>query len=159
MSAHGPFQARFPAAENATETWRGLHGSSLAIALRAAAAAEDRATLVVPLAWAVMQANQATDPGQMHILYASIAAVLAGSVWGDHCSPISDTTILSSMASGCDHIEHVRTQLPYALLVGAVALVVCALPVALGLPWWLALLASVLLLYAVLRLLGRKVGP
>jgi Na+/H+ antiporter NhaC len=115
--------------------------------------------LVVPLAWAVMQANQATDPGQMHILYASIAAVLAGSVWGDHCSPISDTTILSSMASGCDHIEHVRTQLPYALLVGAVALVVCALPVALGLPWWLALLASVLLLYAVLRLLGRKVGP
>ena len=47
MSAHGPFQARFPAAENATETWRGLHGSSLAIALRAAAAAEDRATLVV----------------------------------------------------------------------------------------------------------------
>ena len=47
MSAHGPFQARFPAAENATETWRGLHGSSLAIALRAAAAAVDRATLVV----------------------------------------------------------------------------------------------------------------
>jgi Na+/H+ antiporter NhaC len=63
------------------------------------------------------------------------------------------------MASGCDHIEHVRTQLPYALLVGAVALLVCALPVALGLPWWLALLVAALLLYAALRLLGREAGP
>ena len=115
--------------------------------------------LVVPLTWAVMQAGQVTDPGQMHLLYASIAAVLAGSVWGDHCSPISDTTILSAMASGCDHIEHVRTQMPYALLVGAVALLVCALPVALGLPWWLALPASALLLYGVLRTLGRKAAP
>ena len=78
--------------------------------------------LVVPLTWAVMQANGYTGPEHMHILYSSIASVLAGSVWGDHCSPISDTTILSSMASGCDHIEHVRTQLPYALLVGIVAL-------------------------------------
>ncbi|MCU0414229.1 MAG: Na+/H+ antiporter NhaC family protein, partial [Ignavibacteriaceae bacterium] len=45
----------------------------------------------------------------------SIAAVLSGSVFGDHCSPISDTTIVSSMASACDHIDHVRTQLPYAV--------------------------------------------
>jgi Na+/H+ antiporter NhaC len=43
------------------------------------------------------------------------AAVLGGSVFGDHCSPISDTTIVSSMASACDHIDHVRTQLPYAI--------------------------------------------
>jgi Na+/H+ antiporter NhaC len=47
----------------------------------------------------------------------SIAAVLSGSVFGDHCSPISDTTIVSSMASACDHIDHVRTQMPYALLI------------------------------------------
>ena len=47
----------------------------------------------------------------------SIAAVLSGSVFGDHCSPISDTTIVSSMASACDHIDHVRTQLPYALTI------------------------------------------
>ncbi len=47
----------------------------------------------------------------------SIAAVLSGSVFGDHCSPISDTTIVSSMASACDHIDHVRTQLPYAVLI------------------------------------------
>ncbi|MCW8803148.1 MAG: Na+/H+ antiporter NhaC family protein, partial [Ignavibacteriaceae bacterium] len=47
----------------------------------------------------------------------SIAAVLSGSVFGDHCSPISDTTIVSSMASACDHIDHVRTQLPYAITI------------------------------------------
>ena len=45
-----------------------------------------------------------------------IAAVLSGSLFGDHCSPISDTTIMSSMAAGCNHIEHVKTQLPYALV-------------------------------------------
>lgn len=50
-------------------------------------------------------------------LYAAIGAVLSGGLFGDHCSPISDTTILSSMGAACDHIDHVRTQLPYALLV------------------------------------------
>jgi Na+/H+ antiporter NhaC len=51
----------------------------------------------------------------------SIAAVLSGSVFGDHCSPISDTTIVSSMASACDHIDHVRTQLPYAISIALVS--------------------------------------
>ncbi len=50
-----------------------------------------------------------------------IGAVISGGVFGDHCSPISDTTIISSMAAGCDHIEHVKTQLPYALFSGALA--------------------------------------
>ncbi len=53
--------------------------------------------------------------------YIMIAAVLGGGVFGDHCSPISDTTLISSMASGTEHIEHVRTQLPYALLTGGIA--------------------------------------
>lgn len=53
-------------------------------------------------------------------VYMAIAAVMGGGVFGDHCSPISDTTILSSMASASDHIDHVRTQLPYALVVGGV---------------------------------------
>ena len=52
-----------------------------------------------------------------------IAAVIAGGIFGDHASPISDTTIISSMAAGCDHVEHVRTQLPYALIGGALAAV------------------------------------
>jgi Na+/H+ antiporter NhaC len=50
-----------------------------------------------------------------------IASVLSGSVFGDHCSPISDTTIVSSMASACDHIDHVRTQLPYAISMATIA--------------------------------------
>lgn len=54
-------------------------------------------------------------------LYLSVAAVLGGGVFGDHCSPISDTTIISSIASGSDHVEHVRTQLPYALIPGSIA--------------------------------------
>ena len=51
-----------------------------------------------------------------HLALALLAAILGGSVFGDHCSPISDTTVLSSMASGSDHIAHVKTQFPYALL-------------------------------------------
>ncbi|MCF8260700.1 MAG: sodium:solute symporter [Melioribacteraceae bacterium] len=52
----------------------------------------------------------------------SIASVLSGGVFGDHCSPISDTTIVSSMASATDHIDHVKTQLPYALFTGTISL-------------------------------------
>ena len=111
--------------------------------------------LVIPLTWAVMKASGYAGPEDMHLLYSSIASVLAGSVWGDHCSPISDTTILSSMASGCDHIEHVRTQIPYAMLVGIVSIAVCTIPVAFGLPWWLGLLVGGFLLFLVLRIAGR----
>ena len=114
--------------------------------------------LVVPLTWAVMATNGMTgDPAHMHILYSAVAAVMAGAVWGDHCSPISDTTILSSLASGCDHIDHVRTQLPYAIVVGAVAMVVGILPAGYGAPWWIVLpLAAVILLLG-LRYLGQPV--
>lgn len=53
-----------------------------------------------------------------------IGAVLGGGVFGDHCSPISDTTIVSSMAAACDHIDHVKTQLPYALTTGIISVIV-----------------------------------
>lgn len=56
-------------------------------------------------------------------LYLVMAAVLGGGVFGDHCSPISDTTLIASVASGCDHIDHVRTQLPYALFTGGIAVI------------------------------------
>ncbi len=56
-------------------------------------------------------------------IYLVIAAVLGGGVFGDHCSPISDTTLIASVASGCDHIDHVRTQLPYALFTGGLSVV------------------------------------
>jgi Na+/H+ antiporter NhaC len=112
--------------------------------------------LVVPLAWAVMSVNGMTDAGDMHILYSSVSCVLAGAVWGDHCSPISDTTVLSSIASGCNHIEHVRTQLPYAMLVGLVAIVIGTGPGGYGVPPWVSLLVGGVVLYVVLRLRGRQ---
>jgi Na+/H+ antiporter NhaC len=83
--------------------------------------------------------------------------VLAGAIFGDHCSPLSDTTILSSMASGSDHVDHVRTQMPYALTVAVVAVLLGDLPSAFGFPPWISLVAGVGVLYAILRLLGRPV--
>ena len=86
--------------------------------------------LVIPLAHEIA-------PGNEGILLGTVSSILAGSVWGDHCSPISDTTILSSMATSCDHMDHVRTQLPYCLAVGLVSLLCAEIPVAAGWygPW------------------------
>ncbi len=111
--------------------------------------------LAMPLTWAVMVAQGQAGPEHMHILYSSISAILAGAVWGDHCSPISDTTILSSLASGCDHIEHVRTQLPYALTVGGTAILIGSIPTALGLPWWLGMSVGLLILWLILKFYGK----
>jgi Na+/H+ antiporter NhaC len=85
----------------------------------------------------------------------SIGAVLDGAIFGDHCSPISDTTIMSSIASSCDLIEHVRTQLPYSLFVAGLALLFAYLPSAFGLaPGWsfaLAVLVMTCFLVAISR--------
>jgi Na+/H+ antiporter NhaC len=112
--------------------------------------------LVLPLTWAVMTVSGVADPSGMHIMYSAIACVLAGAVWGDHCSPISDTTVLSSIASGCDHIEHVRTQLPYALLVGSVAIGIGTIPAGYGVPPWVSLIVGAAILLTVLRFFGRR---
>ncbi|WP_040683655.1 Na+/H+ antiporter NhaC family protein, partial [Thermobrachium celere] len=69
--------------------------------------------------------------------------VLTGAIFGDHCSPISDTTILSSMGSMCDHLHHVKTQLYYAVVVGVVTVVCGYLPVAIGIPVVVSLLLGV----------------
>ncbi|USR78784.1 Na+/H+ antiporter NhaC family protein [Arcanobacterium pinnipediorum] len=68
--------------------------------------------ILLPIAGDVL----AAVPGGAEVLIPAFGAVLAGAVWGDHCSPISDTTILSSTGAGCNHITHVTTQLPYALI-------------------------------------------
>ena len=111
--------------------------------------------LVIPVTWAAVLQGGADPAAAMHLIFATVASVLCGAVWGDHCSPISDTTVLSSLASGCDHVEHVRTQIPYALLVGVVAVVVCLVPVGYGMPWWLGLFLSAALLVAFHRLIGK----
>ena len=112
--------------------------------------------LTIPLAWGVLTGDGAADPA-LHVLYSSVSAVLAGSVWGDHCSPISDTTILSSLASSCDHVDHVRTQLPYALTTGAAAILLGTLPVGFGLPWWVGMALGAAVLLAVVRFVGQPV--
>lgn len=112
--------------------------------------------LVIPLSWAVMSVNGMTDLSDLHILYSAVACTLAGAVWGDHCSPISDTTVLSSIASGCDHIEHVRTQMPYALVVGTVAILFGTVPGAYGVSPWISILLGVLILFGALRFFGRN---
>jgi len=112
--------------------------------------------LVVPLTWAIIAGDGQADAASLPILYSAIASVLAGAVWGDHCSPISDTTIMSSMASGCDHIAHVSTQMPYALLVAAVSIFGGTLPAGFGMPWWLGLLIGAAVLWISLRSFGRN---
>jgi len=85
----------------------------------------------------------------------TIGAVLTGSVFGDHCSPISDTTILSSLASACDHIDHVTTQLPYALTAAIAAVIVGFIPVGFGLPPYISLAAGLLALWFWVRFFGK----
>ena len=112
--------------------------------------------LIIPLCWAVMGVNGIADDAGMHIMYSAVACCLGGAVWGDHCSPISDTTVLSSVASGCDHIEHVRTQLPYALLVGLVGLLLGTIPGGFGVPPWISIIAGIAVLAVALKFLGKK---
>ncbi len=114
--------------------------------------------LVIPLVWAILEINGLTGGGHHHILYSSVACVLTGAVCGDHCSPISDTTILSSMASRCDHIDHVRTQLPYALFVGIAAMLLGILPAGFGMPWWIGMAVGGGVLFFGLRIFGRSIS-
>jgi Na+/H+ antiporter NhaC len=111
--------------------------------------------LTVPLATEVARLNGLEPAGSHTLLLGAISSVLAGATWGDHCSPISDTTILSSMASASDHIDHVRTQMPYAILVGGVGLVVGDLPTAWGMSPWLSLALGSAILVAILWYFGR----
>lgn len=110
----------------------------------------------IPLAVAILQQGSLEDPASHPLMLATVAAVVSGAVFGRHCSPISDTTVLSSLASGCTHINHVVTQLPYALLVAGVAAVAGIVPVSFGVPWWGALILGVVMLYGALHFIGKR---
>ena len=112
--------------------------------------------LILPASWLLCQEQGYTMEQTLPIFYNVVASVLAGAVMGDHCSPISDTTIMSSLSSQCDHLQHVGTQMPYALTVGGVALLLGVLPTALGLPSWGAFLVSLSVLGLVVRAFGIK---
>ena len=92
----------------------------------------------------------------------TIAAVLSGSLFGDHCAPISDTTVMSSMAGGCNHIDHVRTQIPYALLAAVASfiayLIVGVTQMAAGIALPVALAILVVLFLLATRLFGKKIA-
>ncbi len=113
--------------------------------------------LILPAAWQICVNSGFEHAEAMGIFYNVVSAVLAGSVLGDHCSPISDTTILSSLASGCNHIDHVRTQIPYALTVGGVSVVFGTLFTALGLSPILAFLICFIIVILIIELIGKKV--
>ena len=113
--------------------------------------------LVIPLTVSLAGGTGFADGTVYGILLGTTSSVLAGAIWGDHCSPISDTTVLSSTAAACDHVDHVRTQLPYALLVGAVGLALGSVGTALGLPTWIALPVGVAVLAVFLRVFGTPV--
>ena len=90
-------------------------------------------------------------------LLASVAAVLTGGVWGDHCSPISDTTIMSSTAAGADHIDHVKTQIPYAFIGAGAAIIFGFIPAGFGFPVYLSLALGIIAMYLFVKYIGRTV--
>lgn len=112
--------------------------------------------LMLPATWLICQEYGLPQADAMSIFNHVVSTVIAGSVLGDHISPISDTTILSSLASGCQHIDHVRTQLPYALSVGAVALIIGSIPAAFGVPVIIIIPFAVIVLYLIIRIFGKK---
>lgn len=93
-------------------------------------------------------------------MYATIGAVLSGGLFGDHCSPISDTTILSSMGAACDHIDHVKTQLPYALTVALASAIAYGVAGIVNSPWLLVLALGLVALFVVVfgKIWGGRVS-
>jgi len=113
--------------------------------------------IAIPLTWTICQNAGLSQADTMPILYNVIATVLSASVFGDHCSPISDTTILSSLASSCRHIDHVNTQMPYAFLVGIISIGVGYAATAFAIPFVVNFALGILLMWGALMLLGKKV--
>ena len=111
--------------------------------------------IAVPMAYEAVATSGISFGAQF--VYACIAAVLSGSIFGDHCSPVTDTTILSSLGAGCNNLDHVKTQLPYALTVAVTVSLVGYLPAGLGLHPGISLAAGLLIVFLILRFVGKKV--
>ncbi|WP_092924974.1 Na+/H+ antiporter NhaC family protein [Romboutsia hominis] len=104
--------------------------------------------LAIPLAHSI-------NP-EMSFIVVSTSAVLTGAIFGDHCSPISDTTIMSSMGAGCNHIDHVNTQMPYALFTAAITVLFGYIPAGLGIPVYIVLPIALLATFIGIHVLGKK---
>ncbi len=115
--------------------------------------------LALPLVWSLgLDANLASEASHQ-LVFASVGSVVAGAVMGDHASPISDTTILSSLGSQCEHVEHVNTQLPYAAVCVALVLAGFAVMKLTGAPWWLIQLLGFGAILAIIYYFGKKPTP
>lgn len=110
--------------------------------------------MAIPIASAVVGAENLT--GDSSFLLLCVASVLSGSIFGDHCSPMTDCTVLAALGSGCNIMEHVRTQLPYAMTVAAVTIVFGTLLTALGMSVWLSLALGCAAMAALLLVIGKK---
>lgn len=114
--------------------------------------------LLLPLTWSLGIESNMEEAILIPIFHNVVASVLGGSVLGDHCSPISDTTVLSSMASGCNHIEHVRTQMPYALTVGLISALLGGVLMAFtSIPFIAVVVIGILIMIGVIHFWGKKV--
>lgn len=113
--------------------------------------------MILPAGWLISMEYGLDHDQSIAIFYNIVSSILAGSVFGDHCSPISDTTILSSLASSCNHIDHVRTQLPYALTVGLVSIFIGTIPAAYGVSSWILFPMGIIAMFIIIRVLGKKV--
>ena len=111
--------------------------------------------ILIPIVISITGSLLISGGAEINILYASVAAVLSGAVLGDHCSPISDTTILSSMATGCNHINHVNSQLTYCLLVGGLSAVLLLVNSVFHLNLVATYIIGVLMIFLIIRLLGK----
>ncbi len=117
-------------------------------------------TLTVPLVALLPDGMSNSSDVLMHpLVLATIASVLSGAVFGDHCSPISDTTILSSQACGCDHMAHVLTQMPYSITAGLVAIFVGTIPIGWGVSWVWLIPAQLIVLVGVVMIVGKRLQP
>ena len=114
--------------------------------------------VVVPMAMHLLNMSPNATV-ESPIFLATFASVLSGSVFGDHCSPISDTTILSSTACASDHIDHVKTQMPYALTVGILSLTLGCLGIGFGIPVWVILLSGTAIIWAIMHFIGKPIVP
>ena len=114
--------------------------------------------IVIPMAYQLPIDAGFTGVVLSSILLGTIAAVLSGACFGDHCSPISDTTILSSMASGADHIDHVKTQLPYAVLAAGVAILVGYIPAGYGINPFISIPIGLGLIYLIHKIIAKPVS-
>ena len=114
--------------------------------------------MVMPIAVPIVAAvggiaeNPAADP----FMLSCVAAVLSGAIFGDHCSPMTDCTILAALGAGCETMDHVRTQMPYALTVAITSVVFGTLLTSLGLSPFVGLCLGIVFMALVIRILGKK---